>query len=58
MVAGDADLICPPRLGRQAAEAIPGARYVELAGAGHQPFQESPDEFNQLVADFWAGLPG
>jgi pimeloyl-ACP methyl ester carboxylesterase len=35
VVNGDQDLIAPPRLGRVMAAAIPGAQYVEIAGAAH-----------------------
>lgn len=56
VVAGSEDMICPPRLGRRTAAAIPGAEYVELEGAGHQPFQEAPDEFNALLARFWSRI--
>jgi 3-oxoadipate enol-lactonase len=53
VVAGGQDIACPPRLGRVVADAIPGARFVLLDEEAHQPFQESPDEFNALVEDFW-----
>lgn len=53
VVTGELDLICPPRLGRQVTEGIPGARFELLAGEAHQPFQESPEWFNQRVDAFW-----
>lgn len=55
VVAGGQDIICPPRLGRVVADAIPGARFVILEEEAHQPFQESPEEFNALLREFWAG---
>jgi pimeloyl-ACP methyl ester carboxylesterase len=54
VVAGENDLCTPPRLGRAVAERIRGAEFVVLPGEAHQPFQERPDEFNALVASFWA----
>jgi pimeloyl-ACP methyl ester carboxylesterase len=53
VVAGELDIATPPRLGRQVAEGIGGAELVVLPDAAHQPFQETPDEFNQLVDAFW-----
>ena len=54
VVAGEADVGTPPRLGRAVAERIPGAEFVVLPGEAHQPFQEIPDEFNAMVASSWA----
>lgn len=53
VVAGELDLVCPPRLGRTVADAIPGARFELLAGEAHQPFQESPERFHDLLRRFW-----
>lgn len=53
VVAGGCDLICPPRLGRTVADAVPRARFELLPDEAHQPFQESPDEFHELVRRFW-----
>ena len=53
VVAGELDLVCPPRLGRAVAHAIPGARFELLAGEAHQPFQESPQRFHDLLHRFW-----
>jgi pimeloyl-ACP methyl ester carboxylesterase len=58
VLAGELDLGTPPRLGQAVAERIPGAEFVVLAGEAHQPFQERPDEFNALVASFWAKVDG
>lgn len=54
VVAGELDIVCPPRYGRVVAEHIPGAEFVVLAGEAHQPFQERPAEFNALVDAFWS----
>ena len=53
VIASTADIVTPPRLGRQVADAIPGARFELLEGEAHQPFQEVPVRFNALVDAFW-----
>lgn len=47
------DLTLPPHLGREVAEVIPGARYVEVTDAGHLGFIERPDEVNQIILEFF-----
>jgi pimeloyl-ACP methyl ester carboxylesterase len=56
VVAGELDLVCPPRLGRIVADAIDGARFELLAGEAHQPFQECPERFHDLLERFWADI--
>jgi pimeloyl-ACP methyl ester carboxylesterase len=58
VVAGEVDIMCPPRFGRVVAEQIPGAELVVLPGEAHQPFQERPAEFNALVDGFWSKVEG
>jgi len=53
VVAGELDILLPPRLGEAVAAAIPGARFELWPGEAHQPFQEVPDEFNTRLDDFW-----
>jgi len=53
VLAGDLDMITPPRYGRIVADGIPGARFEVLAGEAHQPFQEVPSLFNAAVDGFW-----
>jgi pimeloyl-ACP methyl ester carboxylesterase len=53
VLAGELDIVVPPRLGRLVAEAIPGARFEVMPGEAHQPFQEIPDRFNARVDEFW-----
>jgi pimeloyl-ACP methyl ester carboxylesterase len=53
VLAGEIDMIAPPRFGRVVAEAIPGARFEVMPGEAHQPFQEVPDEWNARVEAFW-----
>jgi pimeloyl-ACP methyl ester carboxylesterase len=48
------DRIAPPVNGRAIAAAIPGARYVELAGSGHGVTIHRADEVNALLADHFA----
>lgn len=53
VLAGELDIITPPRYGRIVADAIPGARFEVLPGEAHQPFQERPEDFNARVDAFW-----
>ena len=48
------DLLVPAKLTREVAGAIPGARYVEIAGCGHGGPSEAPDRINPLILDFLA----
>ncbi|MFB9992302.1 alpha/beta fold hydrolase [Deinococcus oregonensis] len=49
---GARDALVPARLGRALAAAIPGARYEQIAGAGHVVMVDAPERFNSLVLDF------
>jgi len=53
---GELDLVLPARFSREIVDRIPGARLEVIAGAGHQPFQELPDEYNARLLEFWAGV--
>jgi len=53
VLAGELDMITPPRYGRVVADGIPGARFEVLADEAHQPFQEVPSLFNAVVDRFW-----
>lgn len=55
VVYGEEDIICPPRHSREIAGLVPGARLVGVPDQAHQPFQEGPEAFNELVLGFWAG---
>ncbi|SDG45132.1 Pimeloyl-ACP methyl ester carboxylesterase [Lentzea fradiae] len=46
------DVLLPPRLSREVADAIPGARYTEVADCGHIGYLERPDEVNALLLEF------
>ena len=49
---GSDDLIVPPDNGRVLACRLRNARYVELAGVGHNLMLEAPSVFNKLVLEF------
>ena len=56
VVAGELDIIVPPRMSRAVAAAIPRARFELMHGEAHQPFQEVPETFNALVDAFWSDV--
>jgi pimeloyl-ACP methyl ester carboxylesterase len=46
------DVTIPPRLSREVADAVPGARYVEIPDTGHYGYLERPDDVNRVLLDF------
>jgi pimeloyl-ACP methyl ester carboxylesterase len=52
VVWGEHDHICNPRIGRQIAAAVPGARLVTIRGAGHNPMWEKQADFDREVLAF------
>lgn len=48
------DVILPPHLGKEVADAIPNARFIRIADAGHLGFLERPDVINTAMLDFFA----
>ncbi len=56
VVHGERDAICPAGAGRALAAAIPGARHLELPGAGHAPFLSRPDAFRGALDAFLGAL--
>lgn len=56
IVVGDADQITPPDEAQAMAEAIPGARFAVIAGAGHVPPLEQPAETSRVIAEFVRSL--
>ncbi len=50
---GELDLVLPERFSREIADRIAGSRVVVVPGAGHQPFQELPNDYNRLLTEFW-----
>jgi len=49
---GEHDALFPPALIRAAGSQVKGARVVELPGAGHSPYFETPDAWNRALAGF------
>lgn len=46
------DLMCPPHLCAEVAEAIPDCDYVEIGSCGHLGYLEHPDEVNSAMIEF------
>ncbi|MCS6802505.1 MAG: alpha/beta hydrolase [Chloroflexota bacterium] len=57
VVAGEADAVFSPQLGRAAAAQLPNARFVAIPG-GHACHLESPALFNAVVEEFLASHVG
>lgn len=51
-IAGTHDQIFPARLLEKSAALIPGARFVEIADAGHSPYFEQPAAWNEALLSF------
>jgi len=47
------DLITPAYLGREVADAIPGATYDLVPGCGHYGYLEDPDAVNKIIIEFF-----
>jgi pimeloyl-ACP methyl ester carboxylesterase len=54
VIHGEADRICPRAKADELRGAVAGAELVSIAGAGHVPFLEKPDEVNQAIDTFLA----
>jgi pimeloyl-ACP methyl ester carboxylesterase len=48
------DVVLPPHLGREVADAIPHARYLEIPDTGHLGFIEQPQAVNVAALNFFA----
>ena len=48
------DIVLPPHLGREVAEAIPNGRYLEIPDTGHLGFIEKPQVVNAAALRFFA----
>jgi pimeloyl-[acyl-carrier protein] methyl ester esterase len=57
VVHGERDPISPVGAGRALAAALPGARLVEIPGAGHAPFLSRPGPFVDALGSFLGTLP-
>ncbi|WP_328580890.1 alpha/beta fold hydrolase [Streptomyces sp. NBC_00370] len=55
VIAFQDDLIAPPRLGREVAEAIPGADFEVVPDCGHYGYLEAPDAVNKSIVEFLRG---
>ncbi|BBY55173.1 alpha/beta fold hydrolase [Mycobacterium koreense] len=51
------DVVTPPHLGREVAEAIPGAAFQLIPDTGHLGFIEAPEAVNTAALDFFAAHP-
>jgi 3-oxoadipate enol-lactonase len=58
VLSGSSDNNAPAPMMAKMAGFIPGARYVDLAGAGHLVALEQPQLFNAALDEFLSGLPG
>ena len=56
VIVGAADGVTPPAESRTMAAAIPGAKLIEIPGAGHLSNLEAPAAFDRAVADFVAEI--
>ena len=52
VVVGENDGATPPLLGRELAGRLPDARMIELAGVGHAPHIQAPDELIAAISPF------
>ncbi len=55
IVGAEDQLFTPPAI-RSVAEVLPNARVVEIPGAGHSPYFETPQVWNAAVLDFLSEL--
>ncbi|MBS4728684.1 alpha/beta hydrolase [Mycobacterium sp. SM1] len=51
------DVMTPPHLGREVADAIPNGRYLQIPDAGHLGFVERPEAVNAAALQFFAAVP-
>ncbi len=54
-VVGERDPAAPPEVMQHMAEATPGSRFEQIAGAAHLSNLENPEKFNAIVAGWLAG---
>jgi 3-oxoadipate enol-lactonase len=55
-VVGAEDDLMPPAAIREVANVFRDGRAVEVPGAGHSPYFEQPDAWNEAVLDFLAAV--
>jgi 3-oxoadipate enol-lactonase len=56
VMVGESDTLTPPDQARAMAQAIPGARLEVIAGAGHLPPVEQPEEVTRRLREFLTAL--
>ncbi|MER6775136.1 alpha/beta hydrolase [Streptomyces bacillaris] len=49
------DVLTPPHLGKEVADAIPGSEYREISHCGHLGYLEDPDAVNSEMVRFFGG---
>ena len=54
-IVGADDEIFPPAVVREAASFVPGSEVVEIPGAGHSPYYETPEAYNAVLERQLAG---
>lgn len=52
VIAFSDDLMCPPHMCAEVAEAIPDCDYLEIGSCGHLGYLERPDEVNSAIIEF------
>jgi pimeloyl-ACP methyl ester carboxylesterase len=52
------DLVLPPYLGAEVADALPNGQYLEIPDTGHLGFMERPDAVNSAILNFFANGRG
>jgi pimeloyl-ACP methyl ester carboxylesterase len=52
VIAFSDDVITPPHLAAEVADAIPDCDYIEIPGCGHSGYLERPDEVNTAIIEF------
>ena len=50
------DVLLPPHLGKEVADALPNGRYLEIPDTGHLGFIERPDVVNAAILEFFGRL--
>jgi pimeloyl-ACP methyl ester carboxylesterase len=50
------DVVTPPYLGREVADAMPNGRYLQIPDTGHLGFLERPQAVNTAALQFFAGV--
>ena len=53
VIAFSDDLMCPPHLCAEMAEAIPDCDFVEIGSCGHLGYLERPDDVNSAIIEFF-----